>query len=138
MSATPANAGLFHRDPAQIPPYNRYGTAWRFYNYEYKDRFHPQYSANYFGYRREHGRHALSLAGVVNVLTTRGLPIVITLLARFHIRDSSRYLDGPSVDLICFANRSRSGSPTDVDSHRCLRGASHESRLSSACSPPDH
>jgi hypothetical protein len=52
VSAAPANAGFFRRDSAQISPYVRYGTAWRFYNYEYKDRFHPQYSANYFGYRR--------------------------------------------------------------------------------------
>jgi hypothetical protein len=50
--AAPARAGLFRRDPAQIPPYHRYGAAWRFYNYEYKERFHPQYSPNYFGNRR--------------------------------------------------------------------------------------
>ncbi len=52
LSAAPARAGLFTRDPTQVPPYFRYGTAWRFYNYQYKDRFHPQYSFNYYGWRR--------------------------------------------------------------------------------------
>ncbi|HEY1377810.1 MAG TPA: hypothetical protein VGF55_13510 [Gemmataceae bacterium] len=52
LSAAPAHAGLFRRDPTQVSPYHRYGSVWRFYNYEYKGRFHPEYSFNYHGYRQ--------------------------------------------------------------------------------------
>jgi len=52
VAPTPARAGLFSRDPSQIKPYARYGSVWRFYNYDYKGRFHPQGSFKYLGWRQ--------------------------------------------------------------------------------------
>ncbi len=54
LAASPASAGIFERppNPDRIPPYFRYGTAWRFYNYTYHGKFHPQYAAHYYGWRR--------------------------------------------------------------------------------------